>query len=745
MNRLLHPLYAYPLAALSFLRAVFQTLRLLGLDHRPLGTHPVPVDYFGVNVAPGEDTDSDDYIVARLRELGLSQVRMHFSYESLEGPAQRLLERLLEAGYEVLLDLMPPPGEAAALFDDVEARQRWCQFLEAVFERYGESVACFELGNTPNRGRWSGFSSPAFVMASYLGHETARRFGLRLGGPNVSDFEPLYNGTYLDLLRRLDATPAVHTDNLFVERVIEPEAYDHRVLGVLARDHLKLNLIKKARTLEAIGRTAGCRSLYCTYTCWTIKRLQRRSAWPEQKRVDYLLRYLVLSAASGALARVYWGPLICSRDGLIDDGADDYPVVDQVSYYQRIRGHADKFRPTPAFAALATAVQRLGGAHCLRIHHDPAGLTLAHYRDRSGAQFLLAWCRDARCVPLDQVLDEPTLAGARFRNACGEPTARPLVITEHPLYIELSETPPSPVCNNLQNLRPRGEAHLCDGHWQSAPYRDERWCGAQMLRAQHQPQDREDARSLHPEKLGSYPELRILRDKRNRLWNIADPRGLCDQVTVKLNRVVGFKRFSYRFRPSKGRRHWDNACQLLRRGIATPLPLAFYEAHERAGIRDSWYLCQFVPDAFSAREVYAAFRGGDSRYRGLDKEQWLDLIAGFVCNMHTKQVIHRDLSSGNLLLAQDESGAIHPQLIDIGRAWIWTGPGSRVRDRHRMLDLIRIAYKLDWDDRARFIERYETHLGKSITPLWRLPFHYYDYKQRFKKALKSRRRKRGNT
>ena len=79
--------------------------------------------------------------------------------------------------------------------------------------------------------------------------------------------------------------------------------------------------------------------------------------------------------------------------------------------------------------------------------------------------------------------------------------------------------------------------------------------------------------------------------------------------------------------------------------------------------------------------------------------------------------------------------------IDIGRAWIWRGPGSRVRERHRLQDLIRIAYKLSWEDRDQFITAYEAHFGRSFGPLWRLPFHYYDNKQRLKKFLKGKRRK----
>lgn len=742
MNKLLHPLYGYPLAAVELLSAIGQSFRLLSLSSRPDSEHAIAKDFLGVNLAPGDAPATDDYIIERLQQLGIAQVRMDFTYDSTGGPAQRLLERLLEAGIDVVLDLLPPMAEASLIYDDADAQQRWGDFLAGVFQHYQGRVSWFEIGNTPNRGKWSGFSSTAFLMASYIASERAKGFDVRLAGPNVSDFEPLYNATYLGLLQRLGAAPTIHTDNLFVERVVEPEAYDHRVLGRLARDPLKLNLIKKARVLEAMGRGAGCEELVCTYTCWTIKRLQRRSAWPEQKRVDYLVRYLALAASSGALSRIYWGPLICSRDGLIDDGADDYPVIDQVSFYQKIRGSAGSFAPTPAFHAMAFTRARLAGSHCLRADHDPAGLSRFSYVTSEGQHFLLVWCRDSQTRPMTQILGAEALPKAHFRTATGETLAEPAVVSEHPLFIDLPGPYHAPACNLLHSDKTWNIVHFSSPELQSCSYTDERWVGARMLRADRQLEDLPLADTLLPEQIPNFPETQVLRDVRNRLWNVVDPRGRCEHVTIKLNRVKGIKRFTYRFRPSKGRRHWDNACQMLRRGVRTPLPVAFYEAPEQAGIRDSWYLCEFVPDAFSARDVYAAFRDGAQEYRGLDKDAWFDLLAGFVCDMHNQQVVHRDLSAGNLLLEPLPAGGARPQAIDIGRAWIWSGPGSRVRNRHRMLDLIRIAYKLDWRDRYRFIEQYEKHLGKSLSPLWRIPFIYYDSKQRLKKTLKGKNRKR---
>jgi hypothetical protein len=738
LNRYLHPLYGYPAAVSDFLRALARSPGWLRLDHRPLESHEVAVDFFGVNVAPGEEPGTDDYILERLAELGIQQVRMDYSYGSPGAAAQGLLERLLQAGYRVFLNVFPPLTEAEVLHEDVEAQQRWCQFLDALFAGYSDQVVCFEIGNTPNRGRWSGFSSRSFLVAWHLAEERAGAHDITLAGPNVSDFEPLYNGTYLSLMRRVARAPDIHTDNLFVERVIEPEAYDHRVLGRMATSLLKLNLVKKARVLAHIGEQSGCGEFLCTYTCWTSKRLARRSVWPARKQADYLVRYYTLAASSGALRRVYWGPLICHRDGLIDDGAADYPAIDQVSFYERVRGRSDQFSITPAYHALRHCAERLAGAHCLRSVHDPGGTSLFSYRGRDGRHFLLAWCRDCMTTPLDQILNTVELDSATFTDALGGGLAQPAAISEHPLFIDL----PSPWSGVPgTRLAPDGTVHISSDTWQSVAHQVPGWTGACLLRSEQQLHDLEQASQLAPARLRSMEELEVLRDARNRLWNVRDPRGWAEKVTVKLNRVKGFKRITYRFRPSKGRRHWNNACHMLRRGVKTPVPLAFYEQPEQSGIRDSWYLCEFVPDAFSAREVYRAFREGAEEFEGLDKLAWFDLLSGFVCHMHNKQIVHRDLSSGNLMLRRTAAGEIEPLVIDIGRAWIWTGPGSRVMDRHRLQDLIRIGYKLDWPDRARFVDCYEAHLGKALSPLWRIPFHYYDLKQGLKKSLRGRRRR----
>lgn len=739
MSRNFNPLQVLPHASIDLLKSLAQLGAWLSLPDKPLKSTDIPGDFIGVNVAPSDDPAVDQYILERLAELGLRHVRMDFTYSSENGPAQRLLDTLLHHGYRVIIDLFPDIEEAGALYKNTAAQTRWADFLARVFQHYQGKVECFEIGATPNRGKWSGFSSRSMLSAWHVAIEVANSYQVSLAGPNVSDFEPIFNATYLSLLQRFGRSPKIHTDNLFVERVIEPEAYDHRVFGRIATKHLKLNLVKKARILQHIGRHRGCAETWCTYTCWTKKRLSRQAAWPEDKCADYLVRYLALAAASGALNRVYWGPLICSRDGLISTGHTDYPAIDQVSFYQRTYGELAEFSSRPVFYALKHTAQQFLAGRCFNIEHQVDGLSLLGIQSSAGKIFELCWCRDRMAFPLLEIYSEKNLSGALFYNSQGQSIPRPAVINEHPLFIEFREST-APRGNRAgESIRPRDTVHLSSPDHQSIGYLENDWAGAYMLRTSMQSSDLDRAAALSPHAIPQLEETAVLRDARNRLWNVADPRERTTYVTVKLNRATGFKRISYRFRPSKGRRHWNNACEMLRRGISTPLPVAFHERPQQPGVKDSWYLCEFIPDAFSAREVYAAFRDGATVFKGLDKQSWLELLSEFICKMHNRQVVHRDLSSGNLLIRQEPDGSIHPMVIDIGRAWL--GRGSGLGQRHRLLDLIRIAYKLNWQDRVSFMTAYESHMGRSLSPFWRIPFAYYDGKQGLKKRMKKKYRK----
>ena len=106
--------------------------------------------------------------------------------------------------------------------------------------------------------------------------------------------------------------------------------------------------------------------------------------------------------------------------------------------------------------------------------------------------------------------------------------------------------------------------------------------------------------------------------------------------------------------------------------------------------------------------------------------------------MHRSRILHRDLSVGNLMLKQEENGQITPYLIDIGRAKVVK---KTLGGRQRILDLMRICYKLDWPDRELFIQYYSKRWGKTFSSYWRLALGYYDFKQGTKKYLKRKLKK----
>jgi len=745
VNKNIQSLYFWSYAAKDVLANLFNIPLWRNTDHNLEQPVDIAEDFIGINIATSEDPECDDYLLARLQDLGIRYVRMDFSYCSIDSHAERLLQRLIDENYSVMLDLFPPLPEAEMMLRDVVVQDRWREFLADVFAKYGKSVEIFEIGNTPNRGRWSGFDARGYVQAWEIACQESEKLQLQLAGPNISDFEPLYNTLFLSAMERVARAPEIHTDNLFVERVIEPEAYDHRVLGRWATNILKLNLVKKARILHRMGAKYNIEKTICTYKCWTTKRLNRLFGSPQDKKVDYLVRYLVLATVSGSLSRVYWGPLICSRDGLIDDQTEDYPDIDQVSFYRKVRGEVANFTITPSFHALKFIVAKLRNTRCLHAFSEDNGLSHFVFESTEGNQFHLCWCRDGLVLPLSYIYDSEQLAQASFSDACGEPLQDVSVASEHPLIIDFASNSSTLIPERSRlaatpNLYREHTVFLSSSQWQSTPWQNQHWQGAFTNWREDIHDDLGD--NLNPSQLVKMPELQVLRDTRNRLWNIEHPYKP-QQLTVKLNRVRGIKRITYRFQFSKGKRHWNTACEMLRRGVGTPTPIAFYERHNNSGIENSYYICDFLSDAFSARQVFAAFRQGESTYRGLNKQQWFDKLTAFISNMHNRRIIHRDLSAGNLLLQEDNEGQIQPYVIDIGRAS--TKHKRRLSAKQRLTDLMRICYKLNWSDRELFVSKYCEHSRKISAIYWRSALLYYDIKQGTKKRLKGHRKKRRRT
>ena len=126
--------------------------------------------------------------------------------------------------------------------ESVDEQHRWQAFIDATLTRFGANISRIEIGTTINRKRWAGYTMQGFLRAWEIAFIAAKQHNIPLAGPNVTDFEPIYNIGVLSMLQAKKQLPDVHTNNLFSERVAEPERFDHRIFKYRWATALKFNL-----------------------------------------------------------------------------------------------------------------------------------------------------------------------------------------------------------------------------------------------------------------------------------------------------------------------------------------------------------------------------------------------------------------------------------------------------------------------------------------------------------------------
>jgi hypothetical protein len=320
-------------------------------------------DFFGINVASSANPATDVYIIQQLKALGIAHVRLDLRLGDHGQFQERFARTLLDQDFKVLIRLLQKPQDAAQMHESGDVRQRWRGFLESAKTMQHKNLQGFEIGAVPNRKKWSGYRHRDYLAAWKIASEVFDA-DTALIGPGVSDFEPLHSIALLSEMETI-RPPFAHGTNLFVERTRSPEPYDHRVLGKYLAPKLKLNLIKKARVMRLLSQQAGVAQTWCTHTCWNAQRVARwaPAAEVEPLRAAYLIRYLVLAAASGSLERVYWGPLIGYPDGIINDDPKRIAQrIERVAGYHEISSRVEDFDIQDSFLALRFLIQKIAGA-----------------------------------------------------------------------------------------------------------------------------------------------------------------------------------------------------------------------------------------------------------------------------------------------------------------------------------------------------------------------------------------------
>jgi hypothetical protein len=700
-------------------------------SHEPRPPVALPPEGFGACVASSENPACDDYVIARLREARVRCVRVDFSPDSFGGFRERFVRRLLQEGFQVAFHLVATREEMEALTTQ-EGAEHWRRFARSAFDQFG-GVELFEIGSTINRRRWSGFNLKRFLHAWTIAWEESQSRNVTLAGPNVTDFEPFYNIPILHALRRAGRLPAIHTNNLFVERATEPEAFDHKLLGHTLAPLLKFNTNKKAALLGAIGRWAGVPRTFSTHVSWSLRRIRRVLEDAEEQQADYVTRYCCLAAISGGLDRIYWGPLIGQREGLIDDGTTFFPEVFHVTFYGQSNGEVGNYRIRPAFDAFRTVNEFLAGTTFTRRIETAGALEIYEFQSATHTTHVV-WCRNGACAAVIACYGREALDAAEVHDRDGWKLSRaPELFTQSSIYLRWPHGTPV----QLQ-ARPGAmpQVRLSSNRAVDyAPVEHAAWRGLVVVRMGRTPVE---AAALLPGRFAPMDAagVSVLRNKRNRVWAVPAPWDETRKIIVKHFRPArGLRGWLQRGKPNKALRSWNGAHELLRRGIPTPRPIAWLEHPQTPRAAESYYLCEAFEGGSSARQAFYAFNRGETEFLGIPRAELYAAIAALLVKMHGRGVFFRDLSAGNLLLRRAEGDRVQFALIDTARARIGV---KGLSIRQRLADLMRLCHPLAWEGREQLLHEYFTAIKIHFVPWMRLAFHYYDWKHRLKKKVRGR-------
>lgn len=699
--------------------------------HLPKQDQTIPDDFFGVCVASNESPEVDHYVIGQLETLGIKHVKLDFSYTDVDHFNARFLEKLIVANFHITLRLFPPFNVARHMADPTE-QESWRTFLTKVLDRYGTAVAQIEIGNTINRQRWAGYSLHSFLTTWQIAHQAVKSRNIRLLGPNIQDFEPIYNIGILKILQIENILPDVHTDNLFVERVSEPERFDHRILKYKWSTFFKYNLVKKARTLQKIGLDFGVSQTSSSAAFWAIYRIKRVLAAGEQKQADYLTRYFALLAASGALQQANWGAFICNREGLINDGLTDaeYPDLERIAYYQSTDGVLNEHERYPSFYAMQSVLKYLSGAHYQSTIASAHSLEVHHFNNQ-GLQIHLAWTMNGKIAYLADIYTEKTLNSAEILDRDGNAlTKNTEIICESPIYlcwgldinIEMKSTP-----RLVKDLAIH--AHIEDSQYYRV--KQSGWSG--LVLAKNEPEANQLMQMLNPDNLNAPQKNQSLRHARNVIWATEDPRDTTNQITIKQPvKMYPHKAILDRFKPSKAKRSWNGAMELLRRDIGTAQPIAYFEKPGDKTLKQNYYICEHVKADYTIGALFSAFALGKTLDHDLSPQMVYRQFAQFSHNMHKRGIYFRDYSGGNILVRIQEKKHLDFSLIDTARLRSFD---DSIPLSLRIADLTRACHKLHRDGRREFMQTYLALSGRKFSVSIQSKFWLYDFKVKLKRTI----------
>jgi hypothetical protein len=695
--------------------------------------------FAGVGLAVPKNAAATAEVLELVDDLGVKAVRIDYSEEHSIDAVTPLLQGLKGLGVKVLLHLVQTRDQAKEMPNEA-VTAAWVLFLNQTLDALEGTFEAVEIGSTINRATWTGYSLAGFLAAWEAAYPIIRQRGITLVGPNVTDFEPQYNAGVLGMLKRRQCLPDIHSNNMFAERAIQPEAIDRKIIGESFKRLHGFDLVKKLRLIAAIATRHGLSTSWSTSAFWTLPRIRRILNSSEEQMADYLARYFIICAAEGSFERCYWGPLIAGREGLIDDGLGDLDYKtkpDVVAYYPEIPGEPRQWRRRPAFDTFkqvqsilsgAVYLKRLGGSGGLEIHAFKKGDQVVH----------AVWTMNGGLALAADIYSEELLS----RVDCvytrdGEmQSLPPEYFCQSPVYLVWNSESSVEIAAHAAVVKDAIVARAEVGY-DYYSYQTDSWRGTIYARS------RADAdkliEALQPDAIQAATKETILRKARNAIWTVDDPIHAVQSLVVKKPaRIAWHKQILDRRKPSKSLRSWNGTSELMRRGIETPKVVACFEHRDASRLLDNWFVCEHANTRHSVRSFFSAYASGEETVEGFTFEAFSAALLEFVHRVHWRGVYFRDLSGGNVLVRIEDDNRLVFSLIDTARARFANKRFSRSK---RIADLKRLVFKLDPERQQNFMQAYLEKERAKFTGIHRLGFKLYAIKAWLKRMKRSVRKK----
>jgi len=129
-------------------------------------------------------------------------------------------------------------------------------------------------------------------------------------------------------------------------------------------------------------------------------------------------------------------------------------------------------------------------------------------------------------------------------------------------------------------------------------------------------------------------------------------------IVKRYKRPHKINQIAYTFiRSSKAKRAYEYALRLLQLGVESPAPIGYIEQYKDGLFTFGYFISIYETDYSVIRNLMAGT---------LEDEQLLNELSVYIAQLHSKGVLHLDMSPGNILYKKIENN-FHFTLIDINR------------------------------------------------------------------------------